>query len=267
MRMIVAAILAASVAAGGAAAEPSAENPPALCTDRPTKATAACTVPKGMLQIESDIVNWTRSRNGEERTDSWLYSNPLVKYGVGDSTDIEAGIAPYVTMRTRDTAGVSRAHGLGDLTLRVKQRLAPSDAKALFAIEPFIKIPTAKSPIGNGKVEGGLIGTGVIALPSGFSLTISPEIDALADGDGQGRHVQWVGVVNIGKTLSPKLTIYGELWAAQNQDPGGHVRQVSADVALAYLAAKTLQLDAGANVGLNRATPDVQAYVGISTRF
>ncbi len=269
MRMIVAAVLVASGAliAGAASAEPSGGDPPALCTDRPTKATAACTVPSGMIQIESDLANWTHNRDAGERTDTWLYTNPLIKYGLGESTDIEAGIAPYVTLRTRDSSGVSRAHGIGDLTLRVKQRLTPSDAKALFAIEPFVKIPTAKVPIGNGKVEGGLIATGVMALPAGLSMTASPEIDVLADGDGQGRHVQLVGVINVGKSLSPKLTVYGELWTARNLDPGGHVSQVSADVAAALLVAKALQFDAGANIGLNRATPDIQAYVGISTRF
>lgn len=43
--------------------------------------------------------------------------------------------------------------------------------------------------------------------------------------------------------------------------------QVSADVAAAYLVAPTLQLDAGANFGLNRDTPDAQLYVGVSKRF
>jgi Putative MetA-pathway of phenol degradation len=269
MRMIVAAGLAA---AGAFLVDPAAsaatdDDPPALCTDRPTKATAACTVPKGMLQIESDLVNWTRNSDAGERSDTWFVTSPLVKYGVGDATDVEVGITPYVIVRTRDSSGVSKARGIGDLTLRVKQRLTPSDAKALFALEPFVKIPTAKSPIGNGKVEGGLIGTGVFSLPHGFSLTISPEVDALADGDGSGRHAQLVGAVNIGKSLTPKLTAYAELWAAQNQDPDGHVRQASADVAVAYLVGPTLQVDAGANVGLNRATPDLQGYVGVSTRF
>ena len=40
-----------------------------------------------------------------------------------------------------------------------------------------------------------------------------------------------------------------------------------ADVAIAYLLRPTLQLDLGANFGLNRLTPDEQVYVGLSTRF
>ena len=43
--------------------------------------------------------------------------------------------------------------------------------------------------------------------------------------------------------------------------------QVSLDPALAYKVTKNLQLDAGIYIGLNRATPRTQSYVGISYRF
>jgi len=253
---------AATAAPAGAPA-----GPPALCTDRPTKATSACTVPKGMIQFESDIVNWTRSSDGGVRTDTLLYTNPLLKYGLMESTDIEASITPYETIRTHDSTGSSTIHGVGDLYLRVKQRLTPTDAKAQFALEPYIKLPTAKLGIGNRKVEGGLVGTGVFTLPSGFSLTVTPEIDDLENANFDGHHAQLVAAFNVGKSLSSKLTASAELWTAQNYDPAGRVRQYSADFALAYLARPTLQLDAGTNIGLNRLTPDVQAYAGVSTRF
>lgn len=254
----------ATTAAAPAAATASA---PTLCTDRPTKATSACTVPQGMLQFESDLVNWTRNSDGGVRTDTVLYTSPLIKYGVTDSTDIEASITPYETIRTHDSTGSSSIHGVGDLYLRIKQRLTPTDAKAQFALEPYVKVPTARLGIGNRKVEGGLIGTGVFSLADGFSLTLTPEVDALLDGDGHGHHAQYVGAFNIGKTLSSKLTASAEVWTAQNEDPDGHVKQYSADFAVAYLASPLLQLDAGTNIGLDRATPDVQAYVGVSTRF
>ena len=258
---------AAAFAQNAAPAPAAAPSAPALCTDRPTKATSACTVPKGMVQFESDIVNWTRNSDSGVRTDVTLYSSPMLKYGLTSSTDVEAAITPYETITTRDATGESKISGVGDLYLRVKQRLTPSDAKAQFAVIPYVKIPTAKLGIGNRKVEGGVVGTGVFSLPDGFSLTVTPEIDALLDGDGHGHHAQFVGALNVSKTLSSKLTASAELWTAQNQDPAGHIRQYSADFALAYLAGPTLQLDAGTNIGLNRATPDVQVYAGISTRF
>ena len=240
---------------------------PALCTDRPTKATSACTVPEGAVQFETDVGNWTRNSDGGVRTGTVLYVNPTLKYGLTGSTDVQVNIAPYETIHTSAVGGSSTIHGVGDLYLRVKQRLTSADAKAQFALVPYIKIPTAKLGIGNRKVEGGLVGTGVFTLPAGFSMTITPEVDDLENTNLDGHHAQLVGAFNVGKTLSSKLTASAELWTSQNYDPAGHSHQYSADFALAYLASPTLQLDAGTNLGLNAATPDVQLYAGVSTRF
>jgi hypothetical protein len=45
------------------------------------------------------------------------------------------------------------------------------------------------------------------------------------------------------------------------------VTQASADAALAWLVGRRLQLDFGANFGLNRNTADVELYAGASVRF
>ena len=63
------------------------------------------------------------------------------------------------------------------------------------------------------------------------------------------------------------MTLYNEIWTSQNFDPSGTFDQWSYDFAVAWLVTPTLQLDAGANIGLNRNTPDVVSYVGISARF
>jgi hypothetical protein len=244
-----------------------ANSPPPICTDRPSKATSACTVPKGLFQLETDLANWTRFDFEGTRTDTILYTSPTLKYGLTASTDVEISITPYETVRTRDASGVSKISGVGDLYLRVKQRLTPSDAKAQFALMPYIKIPTAKTGLGNRKVEGGLIGTGVFTLPAGFSLTFTPEIDDLENANLDGHHAQLVGAINLSKTLSSKVTANAELWTAQNYDPSGAVKQYSVDTAIAYAPTSNLQFDAGANIGLNRYTPGVQIYAGVARRF
>lgn len=250
-----------------AAAAPSSDLP-ALCTDRPTKATSACTVPKGMVQIESDLINFTRIEIGGVKIDTILYTSPTIKYGIGDSTDIEASITPYETIRVHGGGfGSASIGGIGDLYFKVKQRLTDPSATNQFALVPYIKIPTAKLGIGNRKVEGGLIGTGLFGLGNGFTLTVSPEADLLSDGDLHGRHVQLIGALNLGKALTSNVSASVELWTAQNFDPSGTVHQYSIDGGLAWVARPNLQFDVGANFGLNQATPDVQVYAGISTRF
>lgn len=243
------------------------DGPPALCTDRPAKATSACTVPKGMVQFESDLLNFTRQTADGVATDTILYTSPEIKYGLGDSTDVEVAITPYETIRVHGGGGGTSIGGVGDLYLRVKQRLTDADAKTQLALIPFVKLPTAKVGIGNGKVEGGLVGTAQFSLPANLSLTVTPEIDALENGDLDGSHVQLAGAINLGRTLTSTLSTSVELWSAQNYDPGGTVRQYSLDGAFAWLAGPTLQFDVGANLGLNRATPGLQTYAGVSTRF
>lgn len=256
--------------AGSAVAVPAlaqAVDPQPICTDRPTKSNAVCTVPAGAVQLESDLASWTRSGTDGMRVDTLVPLNPTIKRGLGVNTDLQLTFAPYVDVRTRAAGVVDHQPSLGDLTVRLKQRLTDSDSKLQVGVIPFVKVPTAKRGIGNGAWEGGIAVPVQLSLPNSFTLTFGPETDLLADSDESGNHVQLVGTVNIARPVSPMLTLMAELWTAQNFDPAGTVRQYSADVAVAWLFRPTLQLDAGANLGLNRATPDIQLYLGISTRF
>lgn len=248
-----------------AAAGAAQETP--LCTDRPTKSNFACTVPRGMIQIESDLFSITRADNGNARSDLLLYTNPTFKYGLTDHSDLEVNIAPLVELRTRAPGVRESRTGVGDLFIRYKHRLTDASAQVQVSLLPYVKIPLAARGIGNRQWEGGIYVPVNIALAP-VTLTVVPSLDILADAlDPDDRHVQLTGLVNVGVPLSPRVTLYAELWTARNFDPSGTVRQYSADVALTWLARPNLQLDVGANFGLNRATPDVQAYVGLSTRF
>lgn len=251
-----------------AAASPAfAQEPAPICTDRPAKSNAVCTVPEGAVQIESDLSNWTRFEAGGAKVDTIVPVSPTVKFGLGPNTDLQINWAPYVDVRTSTGGFVDRKRGAGDVLVRLKQRLTNADSKVQVGVIPFAKAPAAKRGIGNGEWEGGVALPVQFSLPQSFTLTFGPEIDLFADGDGSGKHAQLTGSVNIAKPVSSKLTLIGEFWTAQNYDPAGTVRQYSADVAATYLLNPKAQLDAGANFGLNRITPSVQLYLGISTRF
>lgn len=105
------------------------------------------------------------------------------------------------------------------------------------------------------------------ALGGGFTLTVGPELDALADADGRGRHLSVTNLINISHALTSKLSMAVEYWRQDNRDPSGHVKQESGDIAFIYLVDPDLQLDMGANIGLNNATPDHQVYLGLSYRW
>lgn len=261
-------LLAATPALAQESPAPAAPDEAPICTDRPTKSNFACTVPQGKFQLESDAFNWARTNAPGGQVDSFLYTNPTLKYGVGPNTDVELNWAPYVETRVRAGGLVGRLGGVGDVVLRVKQRFTDPDQPVQIAAIPFVKAPTARLGIGNGAWEGGLIVPVNVSIPQGWTLTIVPEVDIVADAaNPRARHAQYQQVVNLGKALTPKLTLYGELWTAQNFDPSGTIDQYSADFAFAHLLRPTLQLDLGGNLGLNRNTPDVQLYFGISKRL
>ena len=173
-------------------------------------------------------------------------------------------MTPYTRVHVRHGGTVS---GFGDLVVRYKQRLSSASAPVQIAAIPFVKLPTAAHDLGNGKVEGGLAVPITFTLAGPVAMTLGPEADLLADGDGSGRHVGIVNLVNIAGPIAPSLTLAGELWSNLNFDPAGTIKQASADVALAYAISDNVQLDGGANLGLTRDAADVEVYGGLSARF
>ena len=247
-----------------AAAAQTGETP--ICTDRPTKANATCTVPVGKWQLEGSAAGWSRTEAGDAETEVLTVGSSVLKYGVSDRSDLQFGFTPFVQIETRAGGIKSRVSGVGDLTVRYKHRLTADDKPVQVAAIPFVKLPTADGDIGNGKVEGGLAVPISIAA-GGVTVLLGPELDMLADADGGGHHPALVNLVNIAGPIAPGLTLVGEIWTTTNFDPAGDVTQASADAALAWLVSSRVQLDMGANFGLNRNTPDVELYAGASVRF
>ena len=238
------------------AAWAAAEEPP-ICADRPGKATPTCTVPAGMVQVESGLADWS----GDHGTDELDIAGTVVKFGVTDRLHIELDLPSYVTIRDGPS-------GFGDSAVALKYRLTTDSAPVQMGLRPFAKIPTARHALGNGEVEGGLAFLADSTFPgSQAGWDIAPELDFVADSDGSGYHLATTAAVSIGVPLSDRLTVSGELWGAWDFDPSGTIRQYSIDGAAAYLLGNNLQLDAGVNFGLNRNTPGVEIYWGVAFRL
>lgn len=239
-----------------------------LCPDRPGKGTGACTVDAGHFQLEVDGFDATLQKQDGVTTNVYLVASPLLKYGVTDNWDIEASLAPFVAVHTHDASGSDTQTGIGDLFLRTKLNLAGNDGGALgFAIEPFLKIPTARKEIGNGAVEGGALVPLSYDLGGGWSVASTPEVDVLRNADRDGYHADIINVVGIGRAFDNNITLGAEAWESSELDPAGETQQYSLDFDAAWQPDNETQWDGGINVGLNRATPDVEIYAGVSRRF
>jgi hypothetical protein len=259
-------ILLAAVLLSGATAASADEQP--ICPDRPSKSTGPCTVPQGKWQIETGLIDWSRDKSDGVRTDSILWGNTAIKYGVSGTADVELWITPLETLSIHGGGAHQHHSSFGDMLVRVKYKLTPDSAPVQVALDPFVKLPTASHQLGNGKIEGGLLVPVQVPLGKGpLTLSLDPELDLLADSDGHGRHAATQQVVNLGIAVNDKLNLSTEIWAMWDWDPAGTGKKVSWDGSAAYLVNKNLQLDAGANFGLNSQTPDVELYTGASVRF
>ena len=239
-----------------------------ICPDRPLKGIGTCTTPAGHIQIEIDAFDYSRfDLGGGDHAGFLIVGSTLLRYGLTKSTDVEVTFNGY-NRATSKVGGIhSSLSGAGDTYLRVKQQFLPSAGPLTLAVEPYVKLPTARRGIGNRKVEEGIILPVTYTLKNGFAVFVAPEADRLADSDGDGFHANIIGTAGFGIPIGSKVNAYAELWADRNFDPAGHFTQASADVALAYRPEPSLQLDVGANFGMNALTADIQLTGGISKAF
>lgn len=240
-----------------------------LCPDRPGIGTPPCVVDKGHVMVETGLVDWIRERDAESKTDTFLFGDTLVRVGLGATTEAQVEWAPLGHVRERDraTGAVDRATRAGDVTLAIRQNLAsPDGSKASLSLQPFVTLPIGREPVGAGDWGAGLIVPASYELNKTIKLYASPRAYAEVDEDGDGRHLAYGSVVGFDAELG-KLTTTVELSGMRDDDPSGHETEALAGLSFGYQPSKSMQFDAGTNLGLNRRSPDVELYVGVSRRF
>jgi len=252
---LVVALLAGGVAEAQSPAPPQRE----FCADRPGKATPACILDQGRLQIETGVIDATLDRG----PDAYLLGQTELRLGITRRTELEAAWTPLSLERG---AGAHRS-GVGDLTLGFRSALTdPDGAGPAVSLQGFVVAPTATHGQGAGGWEAGARLPVSADLARGFALGLTPEADARRDEDGHGAHLAFSGAAAISHELAG-ASVAVELWGERDEDPGRRASRASFDLSAAWMAGPNLQLDAGANAGLTRDTPDLELYVGLARRF
>lgn len=240
-----------------------------FCAHRPGKATPPCLIDPGHLMVEVDALDFARTRAAGVTQDATVVLSPDVRVGLTDRLETAVAFSPYERVRTYDPSGAtSAASGVGDSQITLTYSLRnPDGSGTSAAIEGFLGVPTAQHGLGAGGFQGGVIVPLSFALPGDFALGLSPEVDALRGA--RGVHPAYAAAAALSHGLGRGLTGSVELWASRDEDPAGHVAQATFDAALAWIppARANLQLDGGVNLGLDRAAPGVEAYLGVSRRF
>lgn len=260
--------LLASIAFAAAA---HAQTPPTrdFCPDRPGKGSPTCVLDAGVVQAEFGLVDASFQRSGPGSSDTYAVSDLQLRVGVTPVMEVQVLWTPYVQVRERSQGEDTRTEGVGDVTLVLRRSIRNPDGSGFsVALQPFVTAPTGKSGLGAAGWQGGLAAPVSVPLGGDVSLGFAPEIDLLADADGDGSHWGWGGAVGLSKPVG-SVTLGLELWAAVDDDPADRISQASIDLVLAWTppGSQDLQFDAGVYGGLTADTPDLAVGVGLSRRF
>ncbi|KQZ72811.1 hypothetical protein ASE06_10075 [Sphingopyxis sp. Root214] len=259
-------LLAAATAAAPAFAN---EDRRDLCPDRPGLGTPACTVEPGSLLFEIGLADWTLDRTADSRSDSWTVGDALLRAGLTPSLEVQLGWTMLGHVRERDRAAgdVTRRTRTGDVTLALRQNLRNPDGSGFsVALMPYATLPLGGKGVGAGDWGAGMI------MPVSFelgalSLGLTPHVDAAVDSDGKGRHTAYGSVAGVGFGLSDDVSMAAEISLARDRDPGGHTTEALAGLSAGWQPDADSQWDLGANIGLNRDSPDIELYFGFVRRF
>lgn len=241
-----------------------------FCADRPGLGTPACTVEPGVIVFELGLGDWTHERDSSKRIDTIIAGDALARIGLTEHLEAQIGWTGYGHVRTRDlaTGAVDRMSGTGDVTVALRRNLQNPDGSGLsIALMPFATLPVGGRAIGAGDWGAGLLAPVTLELSAGVELELTPEVDAAVDEDGSGRHLAYGSVAGLTFNLSDSLSSAAELSAFRDDDPSGHATRMLAGLSLGWQPSDDLQLDIGANLGLNHDSPDTQFYIGVARRF
>ncbi len=245
-----------------------------MSTDRPDQTESPFTVDAGHVQVELDFWNHTvdRVRDGgsDERTTQTSLVPINVKIGLTNAIDLQVVAEPFLRSMTRDmTTGavVDKRRGFGDITTRLKINLWGNDGgESALAIMPFVKFPTNAAGLGNKSVEGGIIVPYAFDIATAVGVGLMTEVDAVRNSTDTAYTAAFVNTATVGVDLAERIGMYTEIAASKTSEQGSPW-EVSFDAGLTYAVTDNVQFDLGVNVGLTRAAPDFNPFVGLSWRF
>ncbi|MDB6070697.1 MAG: hypothetical protein JWL81_1868 [Verrucomicrobiales bacterium] len=229
-----------------------------MSTDRPDTTESPFTVDAGHFQFELEIAAWERS--GRHTTLNLGELN--LKAGMTSSTDLQLVLPLY--SRTQHSDG---PEGFGDVTVRLKHNLWGNDGgPTAFGIMPFLKIPTARSGLGNGAVEGGLILPFSFSLPGNWDAAVMSEIDFAADDEGDHHHAVFVTSFTTSHAITENTAGFMELVSVLDTRSGSGA-QAYFNTGLTWKPSARWQLDGGLRTGLTADSADFTPFLGCSAKF
>jgi hypothetical protein len=234
-----------------------------LATDRPDVTESPFTVDAGHVQLELDLVNYTRNQLDGVRTTEIGVAPLNLRFGLRHNFELGIFLSPYIRATEQPRGGAkSTASGFGDTIIRGKWNFAGNDGgESAVGLIVDLKLPTAARAFGSDKVEGTVLLPVDFELPGGWSLGAMTGLSAVHNGTSY--RTVLINTVTVGHDLTKDLGGYAELTSVAGDGP--HV--CTFDLGLGYRLDRNRQVDCGVNIGISRNAPDVLVFTGYSQRF
>jgi outer membrane putative beta-barrel porin/alpha-amylase len=240
-----------------------AEDDDRIPTDRPSLSNSTQTVPPGKLQIESGV-EYSRSRVSHGETEQQLLVDILFRTGITSRVEARLDINPLVWLKDADTDV-----GFGDITLAVKYRFLDSPEGGWWpslGVLPFVKLPTARSPLGSERVDIGCTGLATFDLPWALSLDLNVGLAGIGQSEGAYFLLQETVSAALSRQITYRFAAYGELFYSSPSER--HTRDVVGfDAGVQYLILPRVAIDMAAQVARGTPGPDFAIRAGLSVRF
>ncbi len=257
-RLVLGCALVVLFAPGTAAADGDALDP-----DRPDVSSSARTVGASRVQLESGVL-LERTRAAGEPTERRVSAEVLLRVGVSERLEVRVDGEPIVRVR-----GSEAATDVGDFRLGAKWRFLDSTEGApwpALALLPFVKLPTAPTPIGTGKTDYGLLLAASLELPADFGLDANAGVAAIGQTGPSGHLLQALVSASLSRKLGAAVASFGEIFYASREEWSGR-DQVGVDAGIIWTLLPNLALDAAVGTSLYGRVPDVFVRAGGSVRF
>lgn len=236
-----------------------------MSTDRPDTTESPYTVPRGMIQVEASVADYSRDAvAGDGVSDQWTFGQINLKLGMSHASDLQLVVNSHAVAGESERGDRSRTSGFGDVTLRYKHNLWGNDAgTTAFAVMPYVTIPTHTGLSGEAW-QGGLILPLAISFSERLSLGVMAEVDLVHDVETGGTDLEWLHSASLGVALTERLGMFFELVGIAGDDTA---YAASCNAGITRALSDNLVLDAGVRIGMNRAAADFGIFSGISFRF
>jgi hypothetical protein len=231
--------------------------------DRPDVTNSANPIARGRVQLETGgfYRRTSRAATPAERRLSW---EATLRLGVVENLEFRIDSEPVVRVwNDVDETDV------GDFSLGLKYRFLVARDGAWWpslALNPFVKLPTAREPIGSGETDAGLLLLASFDLPSDFALDVNAGPVLVGQTRPSGHLVQARASASLSRRIVHGLSAFLEM-AYASRETRDDRDSLNAQTGVIWRVARDVALDVAVSTSLLGALPDFGVRAGFSVRF